>query len=290
MSVVRPPLAALPTAGDAATVAPSTAMRALAGRRVPILMYHQVSPRPASGFEKYTVTPRALAAQMRWLALAGYTPVGLDDLLAHRAAGAPLPRRPVVITFDDGFQSCVEHAVPVLQSRGFTATFYLVAGLMGQPSRWLRRERGIELPLVDWATARALQAAGFTCGAHTVTHPRLAQLPTAECRDELRRSRDLLEAQLGSEVAHLAYPFGSYDARVRDLAAETGYRSACTVEIGLSGPGDDPLALRRVPVLGFDTLTDFACRLRSARPARETLRRRARGAWREVRELAGRVW
>lgn len=264
---------------DVPAAPPRAAERALAGRTVPILMYHQVSPWPAKGFEKYTVTPRAFAAQMRWLALAGYTPVGLDALLAHRATGAPLPRRPVVITFDDGFASCVEHAVPVLQSRGFTATFYLVAGLMGQPSRWLLRERGVEFPLMDRSAARELHAAGFTCGAHTVTHPRLAQLPAAECRDELRRSRDLLEEQLGSEVAHLAYPFGSYDARVRDLAAETGYRSACTVEISLSAPDDDPLALHRVPVVGYESLADFACRLRTARAASEILRR----AWRRVR-------
>jgi peptidoglycan/xylan/chitin deacetylase (PgdA/CDA1 family) len=256
---------------------------------VPILMYHQVAPLAPAAFGKYSVTPRAFAAQMRWLAMAGYTPVDLDALLSHRGSGAPLPRRPIVITFDDGFQECADHAAPILQSFGFTATFYLVAGLMGQPSRWLLGERGVEFPLMDWNTARKLYSAGFTCGAHTVTHPRLAQLPAAACREELRRSREMIEERLGCEVAHLAYPFGSYDERVREIAAETGYRSACSVQIGISASDDDPLALHRVPVSGYDTLTDFICRLRTARPAGELLRGKARGAWRHVRRLAGRA-
>ena len=254
---------------------------------VPILMYHEVSPRVSPAYRKYVVTPRVFAAQMRCLALAGYRAIGLDALLAHRRSGAPLPERPVVITFDDGFRDCVEHASPILQAFGFTATFYLVAGLMGQSSRWMERERGLTLPLIDWRTARDLLAAGFTCGSHTVTHPRLATLPDAECRDELQRARETLEERLGCAIPHLAYPFGSYDARVQALAAASGYRSACSVRPGLSGPADDPLALHRVPVVGYESLPTFLCRLRTALPPGEWLRRRARGAWRRLRPRTG---
>ena len=72
-----------------------------------------------------------------------------------------MPRRPVVITFDDGFQGCADYAVPVLRTHGFTAMFYLVAGLMGATSRWLRPELGMELALMSWDTARSLAAEGF---------------------------------------------------------------------------------------------------------------------------------
>ena len=256
-------------------------------RGVPILMYHQVMSRPPREFQKYAVTPRAFAAQMYWLALARYTPISLDDLIAHRYAGTSLPRRPVIITFDDGFQDCVDHAAPILQSRGFTATFYLVAGLIGQPSRWLLPKVGIEFPLMTWSTARDLQAAGFTCGAHSLTHPHLGDLPTEECRTELKRSRELLEDRLGRAVTHLAYPFGSYDERVRKMTAELGYRSACSVSIGLSQPDDDLLALHRVPVTGYDTLPDFICRVRTAHTVSELIPPRARRMWYRVRGLAG---
>jgi peptidoglycan/xylan/chitin deacetylase (PgdA/CDA1 family) len=242
---------------------------------VPILMYHEVLPVAPATFRKYTVTVRAFAAQMRWLALAGYTPISLDMLLAHRERGSALPRRPVVITFDDGFAGCYEHAAPVLRAHGFTATFYLVAGLMGQTSQWLLRERGLELPIMSWTAARDLQAAGFTCGAHTLTHARLAELTADECREELRRSRELIEAELRRPVVHLAYPFGSFNEETKVIAAETGYRSAVSVRIGLSAPRDDVQALHRVPISGTEGLADFICRVRTAHRWRNILQRRS---------------
>lgn len=236
---------------------------------VPILMYHQVTPRPHPALRKYAVTPRAFSAQMNWLTVAGYVPTTLDRLIAHRSGHCPLPSRPIVITFDDGFQDCVEHAVPILHTRGFTAIFYLVAGLVGKTSRWLLSERGVELPLMDWTAARRLEAVGFQCGSHTMTHHRLADLSPEGCREELLGSRRLLEDHLGHEVRHLAYPFGSLNETVRAIAAETGYRSACSVRPGLSLADDDPLVLPRVPVNGQDSLLDFICRLRTARSFKE---------------------
>jgi peptidoglycan/xylan/chitin deacetylase (PgdA/CDA1 family) len=239
---------------------------------IPILMYHQVTPQPCPAFSKYAVTLKAFAAQIRWLAGAGYTPISLDALLAYRSGRGTLPLRPVIITFDDGFQDCADHAVPILKTHSFTAIFYLVAGLVGKTSRWLLSERGIEFPLLDWATARQLKAAGFHCGSHSMSHPRLADLSPALCREELLWSRQLLEDNLGHEVRHLAYPFGSFNESVRAIAAETGYRSACSVRIGLSTVDDDPLVLHRVPISGQDSLLDFICRLRTARSLREFMR------------------
>lgn len=250
---------------------------------IPILMYHQVSPRSPAALRKYVVTPKAFAAQMKWLAVSKYVPITLDALLAHRSHGRPLPSHPVIITFDDGFQDCAEYAVPILKARGFTAIFYLVAGLLGKTSRWLLAERGLELPLMEWATARRLGAAGFYCGSHTMSHPRLVHLSPSACRDELLKSRCLLEDHLGHEVRHLAYPFGSFNKTVRALAAETGYHSATSVRIGLSAPEDDFLALQRVPVTGQDSLLDFICRLRTAQTVAEWLHGKAHCVYRRLR-------
>jgi peptidoglycan/xylan/chitin deacetylase (PgdA/CDA1 family) len=257
---------------------------------VPILTYHLVALRPVSGFEKYTVTPQAFAAQMGWLARQGYTSISLDQLLAHCAGRAGLPKRPIILTFDDGFQDCVECAVPILQAHGFTAIFYLVAGLAGQTSHWLTEERGIVLPLLDWTAARGLLAAGFTCGSHTMTHPHLAWLSPAACRDELVRSRKVLQDELGHEIRHLAYPFGSFNERVREMAAEAGYHSACSVRIGFAAPGHHPLSLHRVPVTGQDTLLDFVCRLHTGRTPEQLLRGKVDGLrwpWRRMRGPVG---
>jgi peptidoglycan/xylan/chitin deacetylase (PgdA/CDA1 family) len=227
-------------------------------------MYHQVTPQPHAAFRKYALTPRMFARQMRWLKLAGYVPITFDRLLDGRSGRARLPARAVIITFDDGFQDCVDYAVPILQQHRFTAMFYLVAGLAGERSQWLAA-RGLAFQLLDWPTARQLDVAGFACGSHTLTHPHLAALSTAECRAELRESRARLEEQLGHPIRDLAYPFGSFDTNVRAIAAEAGYRTACSTRIGRSGDDDDLLALHRIPVNGDESLLDFISRLYTAR-------------------------
>jgi peptidoglycan/xylan/chitin deacetylase (PgdA/CDA1 family) len=241
------------------------------GTSVPILMYHEVAPNPHPAFRRYSVTAREFARQMRWLAAFGYRPIDMDTLVRARVGQGSLPKRAVVITFDDGFQGCVDHAVPVLQTHGFTAVFYLVAGLMGETSRWLLPELGMALPLMGWDTARALIAAGFQCGAHSVTHPRMAGLDPSRCRAELVDARQRLKDELGRPVVHLAYPYGSFDPTVRAAAAAAGYVTGCSTRPGLSGADDDLLALRRVTIYGHDSLIDFACRLRTGSAFRERL-------------------
>jgi peptidoglycan/xylan/chitin deacetylase (PgdA/CDA1 family) len=175
----------------------------------------------------------------------------------------------------------------VLRAHNFTAVFYLVAGLMGETSRWMLPEVGLELSLMSWETARVLAAEGFQCGAHTVTHPRLAGLDPARCRAELVDARRRLEDELGRPVVHLAYPFGSYDAGVQGIAAEAGYVTACSTRAGLSGADDDLLALHRVTIYGHDSLFDFACRLRTGTAMRERFGQALRGVMRHFRQRRG---
>lgn len=251
---------------------------------VPILMYHEVTPNPHPAFRRYSVTVREFARQMRWLAAFGYQPIDMETLASVRLGHGQLPTRPVVITFDDGFQGCVDHAVPVLRAHRFTAVFYLVAGLMGETSRWLLPELGMALPVMGWEAARALVADGFQCGAHTVTHPRLTGLDASRCRAELVDGRQRLEDELGRPVLHLAYPYGSVDESVQAAAAAAGYLTACSTRPGLSGPDDDPLALRRVSIYGHDSLIDFACRLRNGTAFREHISQALGGVTRRFRK------
>ena len=230
-------------------------------RAVPILTYHQISAVPYPSYVRFTVTPEMFRRQMAWLASKGYTTITLDDLVAARAGRRALPVRAIVLTFDDGCVECVEHALEVLPRYGFTGTFYLVAGAMGGTTTWTRTRRHVEFPLIDWTSARRLIEAGFACGSHTVTHPRLAELTAAECRDELVRSRAVLQDRLGTDVVHLAYPYGSFNPTVRRLAADAGYVTACSIESGLSRASDDALALHRLNVGSNDTFTDFRFRV-----------------------------
>jgi peptidoglycan/xylan/chitin deacetylase (PgdA/CDA1 family) len=234
--------------------------------RVPILMYHEVTPTPVERYRKYTVTPAELAAQLAWLRSRRYTAVDLDAVRAAFLGERALPVRPSVITFDDGSRDCLDHAVPALLAHGFTATFFIVGGLVGSTTRWLPAEVGFEIPTAGWPTLRAAEREGMRCEAHSVSHPRLARVDDEQARDELVRGRAVLEEGLGHAVRHLAYPFGSHSPRTRELAREAGYLTACTTHEALASRGDDLLALPRVPILGTEGMREYRHRVRSARP------------------------
>src|SRR3954454_4070717 len=179
-------------------------------RGVPVLMYHLVSDEVPPSFDGYTVTPSRFAAQVRALTRLGASSISPDELRAEHHDGRSLPPRPVVITFDDGFRDCLRNAAPLLQEVGLRATMYVVAGLLGRTSRWLAPEGLEHLPLISSAEARELEQAGIECQSHSLSHPRLAQLSTADVTRELSHSRDVLEDELGHPIRHLAYPHGSY--------------------------------------------------------------------------------
>jgi peptidoglycan/xylan/chitin deacetylase (PgdA/CDA1 family) len=232
-------------------------------------MYHQIMADPPAVYRKYTLSPRQFAAHMAWLSVAGYRPIGLDDILDYVQSRRRLPSRSVAITFDDGYAAAVSLAVPILRRRRFKAMFYLVGGLMGRTAEWLTPRLGLDLPLIDWHTARMLQEIGFECGSHSMSHRHLTHLPDGEVRHELTDSRRLLKERLGQEIAHVAYPWGAVDSRVRRLACEAGYMTGCSVRIGTATASDDLLLLPRVPITGFDTIIDFIVRLRTAGTARD---------------------
>lgn len=249
---------------------------------VPILAYHDVSSDPHPAFRRYSVTALEFERQMRWLVEAGYTALDMDALHETRRGEGPLPPRAVVITFDDGLRSCVEHAVPVLSECGLTAVFYLVADFVGTTSRWMREDPGVDLPLFGWEEARELLADGFQMGAHTASHPRLTTVDDDRCRAELAGARERLERELGAPVRHLAYPFGAWDRRVRELARGTGYETACSTQPGLSPVDDDLLALHRVTVYGHDSFADFRSRVRTGRSLDERFGRMLGGVARVI--------
>jgi peptidoglycan/xylan/chitin deacetylase (PgdA/CDA1 family) len=180
-----------------------------------------------------------------------------------------LPPRPIIITFDDGFTDAVGHAADVLATHGFTATFYLVAGLTGGTSEWTRLRRGFTAPLIDWSTARELERRGFRCGSHSLTHRRLTSLDAEACREELVGSKQRIEDALGHGVDDFAYPFGSFDAQVHELTREAGYTTAVTTAVGHATAQDDPLALPRYTVRGDHSFFDFVSTVRTGKRLRE---------------------
>jgi peptidoglycan/xylan/chitin deacetylase (PgdA/CDA1 family) len=223
------------------------------------------------------VSPARFERQMRALRDAGYSTVPLAALV-RRLEGPPggRPGRCAVVTFDDGLRGQVANALPILERHGFAATFFLIAGAVGMEAPLPHLEPaadGAESPAewlpISWVEARRLVERGFEIGSHSVSHRSLGGLPPEEIDREARASKGILERRLGVPVELFAYPFGSraygdFDRGTRDLLRRAGYHGACTTVVGTIGPGDDPLALSRVPVEEADGPFRMRCKLAGA--------------------------
>ena len=218
--------------------------------RVPILMYHYVSANPRYPDDpvrtRLSVTPAAFAAQLRYLRKAGYTTITLDDLVRALRDHARLPPKPVILTFDDGYQDFFDNAFPLLKRFDDRATVYIITGKVGHAG------------YMTWKELRALSASPLmTIGAHTRTHPDLARLTARRSWDELAGSKADLEARLGTTVRHLSYPSGEYSPATIEQAAAIGFETAVTTHEGLDERADVLLTLDRVRINGYTGLSDL---------------------------------
>jgi len=216
--------------------------------KLTILMYHKVDELSAGvRFPGNYVAPGAFERQMRALLAWGYRTIGFDEWLDYRAGRlASVPRRPLIVTFDDGY-TCFDHnAWPVLRSLGMGATVFLVAGQIGGTNAWDREER--QEPLLDAGRIRALQSEGVSFGSHSYSHPPLARISPDRALDELARSRAELGDLLGRDVNVFAYPFSNQSSLVRDLARQAGYRCAVRGKGRMNWRRTDPFGLRRIKV------------------------------------------
>lgn len=180
--------------------------------------------------------------------------IGEGGLTVGRPGRDPLKVMPeVLITFDDGFSSINDHALPMLQERGWGAVIFLISGFVGGHDDWDVRLLGRRRPLLTWSQVRAWSDAGFVFGSHSRTHRDLTALKAALLESELRDSKREIEDATGREVTALSYPFGRHDERVRDAARDAGYDAAFTV----TGRAGDRFALPRVNINSLMTLREL---------------------------------
>ncbi|MET8634216.1 polysaccharide deacetylase family protein [Streptomyces sp. NPDC004096] len=216
----------------------------MSGQAVPILMYHSVATAPNEATRALSVAPEAFSEQMAQLADLGRTPVTTAELARCWRQGDPLPARPVLITFDDGYEGVHRHALPVLAKHGFVSTLFVSTG-------WLRGAHdtggGLDT-MLDWDQVRDLAGGGVEIGGHSHTHPQLDQLDDVALRFELLRCKEIVADELGAAPVSFAYPYGYSSRRVRRTVRETGYRQSLAVGNGLARPGQGPYALHRVTV------------------------------------------
>jgi peptidoglycan/xylan/chitin deacetylase (PgdA/CDA1 family) len=218
---------------------------------VPILMYHNVA-RPPEGMRRSElfVPPGTFARQMKLLRLLRYRGVSMSEAMPYLRGEQR--GRVVALTFDDGYADTVEHALPVLQAAGFTATCYVVSGAIGGPNAWAAETLGVSRPLADEAQLRTWATAGMEVGAHTRTHPRLTECDEAALQEEVADCRAELKGLTGADVTQFCYPFGECDDRVAAAVRAAGYVAAVTTQRGRAEAGADLFRLPRVLMRGDD--------------------------------------
>lgn len=185
---------------------------------LPILVYHVVRPSYPSdsvSVRAIAMTPEIFDAEMSHLKNAGYHVVRFSDLEAYFSSNTPLPFRPVILSFDDGWSDQFIYAFPILQKYQYPATFFVFTNAIGHKG------------FLTWDNLHALVAAGMTIGDHTRSHPYLTSITsTTTLRSEIEGSQKILKERLGVPVNEFAYPFGQYNPTIVSIVREAGYSAA----------------------------------------------------------------
>lgn len=191
---------------------------------VPVLMYHVIgTPPPAAPYPELFVSRPLFAAQMAALARAGYQAVTLDRVWRAWHGRAPLPPRPIVLTFDDGYHGDFGAAMPILRRRGWPGVLNLLVANLH------RRGWGLKA----WQVQRMI-ANGWEVDSHTLTHPDLATVSAGQLWQEVHRSRVVLRRLFHVPVRFFCYPSGAFDAAVISAVRRAGYLGATTEIPGLA--------------------------------------------------------
>lgn len=219
--------------------------------KVPVLMYHDILPKKEVFFD---VTPEELEADFELMKSKGVTPISLDQLIIHLRTGSPLPQKPVLLTFDDGYGGHYEYVYPLLKKYKYPAVFSVYTKNMGINTgrshvTWEQLKTMVEDPLV-------------TIAGHSKTHPPdLTKLSDEELIPEIVESKEILEKKLGKSIRYFTYPTGKNDERVRKLVEEAGYIAALTMDDAdekFAGESKNLLAIERFGQSRLEELVDKA--------------------------------
>ena len=214
--------------------------------RVPILMYHKIERlNKASTVKGHYVSPNLFKKHLSLLKLMGYTAIPLSSLYRENAK---LPKKPVVITFDDGYVNFLQNARPALKSVGYSATVYLVANQLGGTNAWDTSRGDVEERLMSVDQVLEAHRQGTEFGSHTLDHADLAAVSTDEAWKQIADSKSKLEADLGFPIETFCYPYGRKNLDVQKMVEQAGYRLACSTERGQNTAQTDRFALKRINV------------------------------------------
>ncbi len=224
--------------------------RTPAPQGVVILEYHHVSDDVGEDGWAYTVPPADFAQQLDYLQAEGYTTITMQDFMRARKGKQELPEKPVVLTFDDGYEDNYTTLLPMLEERHMTAVVYMVTNSIGRKG------------YLSWNQLRDMQKRGIEIGSHTANHQPLTRLDREKQAEEMKLSKLLMEWNGLKTIYSFSYPNGAYDEGMPELLQENEYLNAVTGDGGINTFKTNPYLLQRTnishPRLG---LMEFKLRL-----------------------------
>ncbi|MFQ5900440.1 MAG: polysaccharide deacetylase family protein [Thermodesulfobacteriota bacterium] len=231
---------------------------------IPVLMYHHVNNHVG---DLVTITPQVFESQMRFLKESGFYTLTLDDLLSYIRGRHDIPKKSVVITFDDGYLDNYIHAFPILKQYNLKASIFIVVSWVeGASLKEQRNEHKVDIPthreskefirrekpyksIINWKMIKEMQGSGLVeFYSHTMTHSRCDNILEGELKVELKASKDVLEDRLGRMSPYLCWPWGYFNGFGVDMAKEAGYKALFTTKPGVVRKGTDPFYIDRIVV------------------------------------------
>ncbi|MDD5454862.1 MAG: polysaccharide deacetylase family protein [Candidatus Ratteibacteria bacterium] len=226
--------------------------------KIPILFYHKINfPIPGAKIRDLYVSPDKFHSQMKDLKWRGYKTISLEDLLQWLSCGKEIPKKSIILTFDDGYEDNYINAFPVLKKFGFTATIFLITRDIAGLSGWGNSKETIKEPLLSWEKIKEMADYGIDFQPHTHTHPSLPKLDERKIREEVTVSKEIIEKGLNKKADFLCYPYGHFDAKTEKILKEVGYKGALTTKRGRIKQGDNPYELKRIGIKDKHNLLRF---------------------------------
>ena len=205
---------------------------------------------------KYSIRANRFNSHLRYLKKQGWHTALFRDL----NTSSVLPEKTVVLTFDDGYADNYEGVFMPLAENNMKATWFITTDCIGKHADWMGSST-LQTQMLTTGKILEMEKAGMEIGSHTCSHPDLTMLSYQQQRDEMTRSKQILEALIHGQITSFAYPYGRHNSDSIAAAKADGYQLACTVHPGEFGSEKNPLLVRRITIFASDSASTLARKL-----------------------------
>ncbi|HEX6983572.1 MAG TPA: polysaccharide deacetylase family protein [Balneolaceae bacterium] len=229
---------------------------------IKVLMYHRLSKeKPEKLGDLHVVHVDDFRRQLRLIEALNFMPITFEDYLLYREGKLTLPKKPIILTFDDGHLDTFELALPILKEFDMRAVIFVLGNRKQRYAHWENKHDETNYPLMEDQHIIEAREDGFEIGAHSMTHADLSKLGQKAMQREIKGSKESIESLLGESIVSFAYPFGGVARNVISITQQAGFKYGCGVYTGPPNFGDDNFDIRRLAITSKTNTAAFLMRL-----------------------------